>query len=82
MTVSTEYLSVEIITLVEAFESGVLDLHDFYFAGNDYRYRFDVDAKQLFINLFRLETYSKFFDDISRGIPHRTASTPYSYDSS
>ena len=41
------------VSVVEAFESGVLDLHNFYFTGDDYRYRFDVDAKQRFINLLR-----------------------------
>jgi CRISPR-associated protein Cas1 len=39
--------------VVEAFESGVLDLPDFYFTGDDYRYRFEIEAKQRFINLLR-----------------------------
>jgi len=30
----------------EAFESGVLDVPDFYFTGDDYRYRFDTEAKR------------------------------------
>jgi CRISPR-associated protein Cas1 len=41
------------ITVIDAFESGTVDLRDFYFTGNDYRYRFEVDAKQRFINLIR-----------------------------
>jgi hypothetical protein len=28
-------------------------LHDFYFTGDDYRYRFEVDAKQHFIQVLR-----------------------------
>jgi hypothetical protein len=30
---------------MEAFESEVLDLPDFYFIGDDYRYRFEPEAK-------------------------------------
>jgi CRISPR-associated protein Cas1 len=41
------------VAVVEVFESGVLDLPDFYFTGDDYRYRFDVDAKQRFVDLIR-----------------------------
>jgi CRISPR-associated protein Cas1 len=41
------------ITVMEAFESGVLDLPDFYFTGDDYRYRFDPEAKQRFLDLLR-----------------------------
>lgn len=40
-------------SVVHAFESGMLELHDFYFTGNDYRYRFEVGAKQRFIDLIR-----------------------------
>jgi len=29
------------LAVMEAFESGVLDLPDFYFTADDYRYRFD-----------------------------------------
>jgi hypothetical protein len=36
-----------------AFESGVLDLPNFYFTGDDYRYRFERAAKQRFIDLIR-----------------------------
>ncbi len=33
------------VAVMEAFESGVLDLPDFYFTGDDYRYRFEPEAK-------------------------------------
>jgi len=29
------------VTVMEAFESGVLDLPDFHFTGDDYKYRFE-----------------------------------------
>jgi hypothetical protein len=29
------------LSVIQAFESSTLDLHDFYFTGDDYRYRFD-----------------------------------------
>jgi CRISPR-associated protein Cas1 len=41
------------ITVMEAFELGVLDLPDFYFTGDDYRYRFEPEAKERFLNLLR-----------------------------
>jgi CRISP-associated protein Cas1 len=41
------------VTVMDAFESGVLDLPDFYFTGDDYRYRFEPEAKQRFLNLLR-----------------------------
>jgi CRISPR-associated protein Cas1 len=41
------------VAVMEAFESGLLDLSDFYFTGEDYRYRFEVEAKQRFIDLIR-----------------------------
>lgn len=39
--------------MIQNFESGALDLHDFYFTGDDYRYRFGLDAKRRFINVLR-----------------------------
>jgi CRISPR-associated protein Cas1 len=39
------------VSVIEAFEAGALELGDFYFTGGDYRYRFEVDAKQRFIDL-------------------------------
>jgi CRISPR-associated protein Cas1 len=41
------------VVVVEAFESGVLDLPNFYFIGDDYRYRFEPEAKQRFLDLLR-----------------------------
>jgi len=41
------------VAVVEAFESGVLDLPDFYFTGDDYRYRFQTEPKRRFLNLLR-----------------------------
>ena len=41
------------VAVMEAFESGVLDLPDFYFTGDDYRYRFEPEAKERFLNLLR-----------------------------
>jgi len=41
------------VTVMDAFESGVLHLPDFYFTGDDYRYRFDPEAKQRFLDLLR-----------------------------
>jgi CRISPR-associated protein Cas1 len=41
------------VSVVAAFESGTVQLHDFYFTGDDYRYRFEADAKQRFIDVMR-----------------------------
>lgn len=41
------------VTVMEAFESGVLDLPDFYFTGDDYSYRFEAEAKRRFLGLLR-----------------------------
>jgi CRISPR-associated protein Cas1 len=41
------------VTVMNAFESGVLDLPDFYFTGDDYRYRFEPEAKERFLSLLR-----------------------------
>jgi CRISPR-associated protein Cas1 len=41
------------IAVMDAFESGVLDLPDFYFTGDDYRYRFEAEAKQRFLGSLR-----------------------------
>jgi len=41
------------VTVVEAFESGVLGLPNFYFTGDDYRYRCDPESKQRFLDLLR-----------------------------
>ncbi len=41
------------ISVIEAFESEALKLSDFYFTGDDYRYRFEPDARQRFIEVLR-----------------------------
>jgi CRISPR-associated protein Cas1 len=41
------------VAVMESFESAVLDLPDFYFTGDDYRYRFEPEAKQQFLDLLR-----------------------------
>jgi len=41
------------VAVKDAFESRVLDLPDFYFTGDDYRYRFEPEAKQHFLDLLR-----------------------------
>jgi CRISPR-associated protein Cas1 len=41
------------VSVIQAFESKTLDLHDFYFTGDDYRYRFELDAKRRFIEVLR-----------------------------
>jgi CRISPR-associated protein Cas1 len=41
------------VTVMEAFESRVLDLPDFYFTGDDYRYRFEIGAKRRFLDLLQ-----------------------------
>jgi CRISPR-associated protein Cas1 len=41
------------VAVMEAFESAVLDLPDFYFTGDDYRYRFEVEAKRRLLDLLR-----------------------------
>ncbi len=41
------------VAVMDAFESRVLDLPDFYFTGDDYTYRFEPEAKQRFLNLLR-----------------------------
>jgi CRISPR-associated protein Cas1 len=41
------------VSVIQAFESGALGLSDFYFTGDDYRYRFEPEARQRFIDLIR-----------------------------
>jgi CRISPR-associated protein Cas1 len=41
------------VSVLDAFESRMLDLPDFYFTGDDYRYRFEGETKQRFIDLIR-----------------------------
>ncbi len=37
------------LSVIRAFESAALDLLDFYFTGDDYRYRIGTEAKRRFI---------------------------------
>jgi len=41
------------VTTIEAFESGALDMKDFYFTGDDYRYRIEIEAKRRFLELLK-----------------------------
>jgi len=41
------------VATIEAFESGTLDMKDFYFTGDDYRYRIEVEAKRRFLELLK-----------------------------
>jgi len=41
------------VATIEAFESGAVNLKDFYFMGDDYRYHIDVDAKRRFLGLLK-----------------------------
>ena len=41
------------VAAMDAFESGVLDFPDFHFTGDDYRYRFEPEAKRRFLDLLR-----------------------------
>lgn len=41
------------LTVIEAFESGMLDADSFYFTEEDYRLRFDIEAKGRFLHLLR-----------------------------
>jgi hypothetical protein len=41
------------VAVMDAFESGLLDLPGFYFTGDDYRYRFEPEAKRRFVEVLR-----------------------------
>ena len=41
------------VTTIEAFESGALDMKDFYFLGDNYRYHIEVEAKRRFLELLK-----------------------------
>jgi hypothetical protein len=41
------------MSVFQGFESKRLGSHDFYFTGDDYRYRFEFEAKRRFIQLLR-----------------------------
>lgn len=38
---------------IEAFESGIVNMEDFYFTGDDYRYRIEDEAKRRFLDLLK-----------------------------
>ena len=48
------------IATVQAFESGLLDMKDFYFMGDDYRYHIETEAKRKFLGFLR----DKFNSDV------------------
>jgi hypothetical protein len=41
------------VSTIQVFESGLLDMKDFYFMGDDYRYHFEAEAKRLFLQLLK-----------------------------
>jgi len=41
------------LTALQAFESGLLDIKDFFFTGDDYSYRFEVEAKRRFVEAIK-----------------------------
>jgi hypothetical protein len=41
------------VTTLEGFESGALDLKDFYFTGDDYSYKIEIEAKRRFLQLLK-----------------------------
>jgi len=41
------------VTAIQAFESGLLDMKDFYFMGDDYRYHIETEAKRRFLELLK-----------------------------
>jgi CRISP-associated protein Cas1 len=41
------------VAVMGSFESAVLDLPNFYFTGDDYKYRFEPEAKRRFLDLLR-----------------------------
>ena len=41
------------VAAIEAFESEVVDMKDFYFLGDDYRYHIETDAKRRFLELLK-----------------------------
>ena len=51
------------LTVIQAFESGALKLSDFYFSEQNYRLRFDMEAKGRYLNLLR--------EQFNAGIPYK-----------
>ena len=48
------------VSTMEAFESGTLDMKDFYFTGDDYRYHIEIDARRRFLELLKDRFNSSF----------------------
>ena len=46
------------LSVIQAFESKILAVHDFYFTGDDYRYRFEHDAKVRFNDILHEQSNS------------------------
>jgi CRISPR-associated protein Cas1 len=65
------------LTVIEGFESGAVDLKDFYFMGDDYRYHIEIDAKRQFLELLkeRFNAGAKYEGKLWKWdtiIPHKT----------
>jgi len=41
------------VAVIEAFESGIVDMKDFYFLGDDYQYHIEGDSKRKFLELLK-----------------------------
>ena len=41
------------VSTIQAFESGLLDMKDFYFTGDDYRYHLETEAKRRFLEFLK-----------------------------
>jgi CRISPR-associated protein Cas1 len=41
------------VTTIEAFKSGAVDMKDFYFTGDDYSYKIEIEAKRRFLQLLK-----------------------------
>lgn len=51
------------LATIQAFETGVLDLKDFYFTGDDYSYKIEIEAKRRFLRLLK--------DRINSGVSYK-----------
>jgi len=57
------------LTVLQGFESRVLDLHTFHFKFDDYRFRFNPDAKEQFISLLK--------EQFNRGVRYKGKRTKW-----
>jgi hypothetical protein len=53
MTLKKPFRLLVDLSMIQAFESKALELHDIYFTGDDYRYRFENGANVRFIEVLR-----------------------------